>query len=938
MKQNQLSRRLSALRRRVLAVDGAAGLGWGLTAAVAALLSAAWIDLIWDLPPAARIGAWGLAGLAAVGLPAAFVMAAGRRAADRRLADLIDAAGGTPGSVRAGWELSRVPAFASPLTAGLAGIAVARAEREAAHIPAAAVVPAAPLRRSLLGATAIGAVVGLAVLAAPELAWTEWRRFARPFEEVAPYSAVTVHVEPGDAAVVYGAGIDIRVRTEGPPVERVELVLHSDGGSEETLPMFPDAGGVHRTTLTSITAAADYYVRADDARSRRFRLSLITVPRLERLRVRIAPPEYADSKPYEGPLPAEGIVGLKNTEVTFFATSNRPLSGGVLAIKQAAAGPAAGDRSAEKPELGEPIPLKPLSTNDVTVSGSFRIVSSGTFELRVTDVAGESSRDAFSGAVHLAEDQRPFVRILQPREHSLAVPTATIPVEWSAEDDYGVSRLTLFRSLNGSAWLPLELPVASPARRRNVGSEGLPLSAYGLEPGDEIKLFVRVEDNDPAGAKGAESNICLIRIISQEDFQSLIRRRQTLEMLASKYRAVQRRLAALKEKKEGLRKKVKDKPQDAEADAEDRAAVAALQKQLENDLAALKAAAANKLPYDMDKSLAEHLQRHVERMQRAADGLQRLSKNSKPTNADLQAALDAMSKEMDEADLDVEAKMMEPIEKLELIFPLISDSSKFTQLVARQRELAERIAALKGNDRPDDPSAKARMRDLEEEQAEIRESLLDLLDEIESHAERLPDDDEKLRELKDSAQDFVRRVRETGATDDMSEAETALSGFVASKAADEAKEAADKLEKLLAKCRGMEGQGGTCLRFAPGMSQCLGNTVAQLLAQMGLGTGSGPGTGAGGGSSAARSGMDRMGLYGDLPAHGGSDGGTGEELPADEAAGRGFARNGDGRENRNTVTADGAAAAEGTSRFEAPPVYRRRVADYFRRLAEDINE
>ena len=32
----------------------------------------------------------------------------------------------------------------------------------------------------------------------------------------------------------------------------------------------------------------------------------------------------------------------------------------------------------------------------------------------------------------------------------------------------------------------------------------LPLSAYGLRPGDVIKLFARVEDNDPAGAKGSE--------------------------------------------------------------------------------------------------------------------------------------------------------------------------------------------------------------------------------------------------------------------------------------------------------------------------------------------------------------------------------------------------------------------------------------------------
>jgi hypothetical protein len=460
----------------------------------------------------------------------------------------------------------------------------------------------------------------------------------------------------------------------------------------------------------------------------------------------------------------------------------------------------------------------------------------------------------------------------------------------------------------------------------------LPLAAYGLEPGDEIKLFVRVEDNDPAGAKGSESNVCRIQIISQEEFNRMLQQRHTMEMLASKYRQVQRRLAALKEKKEGLKKKVKDQPPDAEADEKDREELAALQKQLAADLAELKAAAQNKLPYDLDESLSKELQRHLERMQRAADGLERLTKNKTLKNSDLAAALEALSKELEEADLDVEQKMMEPIEHLELIFPLIADQAKFITIARQQRELAERIAALKGNDGRDDPSTKARLRDLEAEQADVRAALEDLLAEIESHAERLPDD-EKLRELKETAKDFVREVRQTGALDDMVEAESALAGFIAAKAADEAKEAADKLDKLIKKCQGMAGQGQMCLKFSPGLSQGMGDTIAQLLGQMGLGSGSG----AGGGYSAARSGMDRMGLYGNMPTMQGNDGGN-PEKSQNEAAGPGFARGARSPENQNTIKATGSTANEGTSRFEAPPVYRRRVADYFRRLAEDLDE
>jgi hypothetical protein len=80
-----------------------------------------------------------------------------------------------------------------------------------------------------------------------------------------------------------------------------------------------------------------------------------------------------------------------------------------------------------------------------------------------------------------------------------------------------------------------------------------------------------------------------------------------------------------------------------------------------------------------------------------------------------------------------------------------------------------------------------------------------------------------------------------------------------------------------------------------------------------------------------------MGLYGDLPTMQGNEGHDGEDRPANEAAAAGFARSG-GPGKQNTVTLTGGGAGEGTSRFEAPPVYRRRVADYFRRLAEDLDE
>jgi hypothetical protein len=69
--------------------------------------------------------------------------------------------------------------------------------------------------------------------------------------------------------VVYGGSLDIRVTTEGPPVDRLNLILEGASG-EESLPMFPEPGGGWRASVASVTAPGRYFVRSHADRSKRF--------------------------------------------------------------------------------------------------------------------------------------------------------------------------------------------------------------------------------------------------------------------------------------------------------------------------------------------------------------------------------------------------------------------------------------------------------------------------------------------------------------------------------------------------------------------------------------------------------------------------------------------------------------------------------------------
>jgi hypothetical protein len=281
----------------------------------------------------------------------------------------------------------------------------------------------------------------------------------------------------------------------------------------------------------------------------------------------------------------------------------------------------------------------------------------------------------------------------------------------------------------------------------------------------------------------------------------------------------------------------------------------------------------------------------------------------------------------------------------------MEDEAKFLAVYRRQRDLEQRMASLRKSDRAADPAIKARMRDLETEQRGLREALRDLLDDIEAHAAALPESKD-LEPLRETALKFATDVRASGAADSMASAEASLAEFAGAKSHASAKEAADILEKFLSRCNGGGSMASACKnclpKFQPKLSSCMGSTLDQLLANAGMGSaGGGDGQGAGGqpgtspgsrdGYSMAANTLKNVGLYGNLPTSQASSGrGSGNRQSGD---GRRFAV-APGAEQSTRVASNAGSDPKTTSDAEGqvPPTYRRRVAEYFRRIADESTD
>ncbi|MFO8007557.1 MAG: DUF4175 family protein [Candidatus Brocadiia bacterium] len=844
--------RLGDFGRRVRSLALMAALLWAGAVALGALLAVAYVDLLVALPPVARL--LGVAGAGMLGIFALCwtVLTARGRARAASMARQVDRVAETGGQVTAALDLTELSYGTSDLTLALAGMALEQARRIVYPIPEERIAPLRQVGRAG-GALAGVALLILTVGALANRAFdTELARLFDPWGDHPRYSRHVFEVEPGDTEVVYADSLTIRARIGGPPAEHVGLVVASADGTRETLPLFGERGQSWRVQLTDVTDPLTYWVTTRDGRSRRYSVGVVYTPRIESLVVRVTPPDYTNLPPREGQMPEGGISGLSGTRVALTLRSNRPLSAAKLRLKL--------EDGSDRTLDGEPLAEDPR-----TATARFTVRQKGQLELWAEDEQGRRSSTSVTAPIFVLEDHAPTVKITSPRQRSFSTPDVTLPVRVAADDDYGISALSLYRSLNGSRHLPENLMVPLPMERRLTRDTALPLLRYGLQPGDVICLFARVEDSAPSGPKGSESAVTRITIISRELYERLMRTRREVAAFQQKYREAARRLEDLREKTRELGETV--------AAGEEPDASKALREGLKELAQELSRAAekteqaAEQRRYALDRDLSEPLKDLARRL-RSVEQAARRGADS-PDDAAMREALARAARALEQSGGEYEQKVTQPLADFTRAFDLLEMQARFVELAERQGDLVERMAELRGRDLVREPRLVARMRDLRAEQEARAQELTAVLQGIRDRAMLLPESTE-FDELRRSAQEFAEAVQQSRASEAMEEAAASLQQRRGTDALARAAEAAQVLESFIGRCSSQAGSSARrCkLAFGPKRSESAAQTARQMLQSLGLqaqlGGQIGLGSGTGGYSMRAAT-MDNVGIYGSQP-------------------------------------------------------------------------
>lgn len=871
-------RALKALRRHDIAGRALAAVPAGLAAGAGVLLVAGAADAAYGFEPAGLHVLRGVAALAALGASGAIVAAGIRRdlAATADRADL--ASGGARREIRTAHDMARQPeAPAGSLEAHLRGVALKEAFARLATLPLSARLPLSSLRRAALAFAGVTGVALLVALLAPGPARITASRFLRPDADLPPWTPWSFAVEPGDTEVFYGADAELIVRVKGAKPEGPVYCLVRDpaDGRVEKSRAFDRGDGAFGFRIEKAAKPLEYAFSAGRGRSVRHRLDVRLQPRVAEARVTIVPPAYTGLPERSHALGAQDLAAQAGSIVTLTVRSNRPLSGGELRVT-----PVEAHRARHRAMVA------PESVTGDTAVFRWTLKATSRLALTLRDLRGTPSDAPLEMEQKAVADLAPEVALASPPARCFATPDTRLALAGDAQDDLGLDRLALVRTLVGRDDRTEALETGVPGKSRSV-ERSLDLGRLGVSPGQTLEFRLQASDRNPDKLGVSTSAPAVVSIISREQYAEILRDRATIEEFSARFATLREAMAKAGASLDALEKAL-GSGDPAKIEAARRAAEEAHRDSLEK-LGRLR----DDFPaFDLEKELREQaylanaaISANLDRLKDFKPGGAPGSKDDPAKRlAEMRRAIGAHAAERERSARDAEL--------LEKIHPVMRMAGRFRLLYAEQTEISTDIRRLLDAGRTSSDSVSGARLDelmrrqlrnrtaLEEFRRDLAESLaalprrdLDLASppSCYEYATRDRSADKGFEQLRRSGESFLRALGDPDPGEAMAVAGKALSLERVAGASAYSETARRQLEALLKKpgddftslCN------GECMKFEVSMPSAA-STMSQMLKSLrrkpgtglGQGSGSGMGAGAGEGSGESAESADNLPLFG----------------------------------------------------------------------------
>jgi hypothetical protein len=539
----------------------------------------------------------------------------------------------------------------------------------------------------------------------------------------------------------------------------------------------------------------------------------------------------------------------------------------------------------------------------------------------VRDVGGLDCAEPRRGRFNILPDRPPRVFVLEPGRDAVATPSIRVPVRVQASDDYAVSRVVWLRGFNRSIERPFKMKLTLKGGPQTVESAGaFDLSSLGVRPGDVIEYYFEAADNDPKGPNVAFSRPFRLEIISQEQYEAVLRQAAAQKALFEPYFKLDAWLQRLAERARKLASQAATDPS-ARAEAE------ALAKEMAEYQQQLGRLMQSPSMFDVEQSFRTAMVVQQARIGEAASTLKQALGGGSLDPEQLKAFSDQLNELARTEDEAVE----QPAREIASVARVVARADTFVKLAQQQAALAQMLRRYSDRTNALSRLEQMEVQELAHQQHRVQEALHELLGQLPQLLAQVPDDP-AYQPLRSDVEKFLQAVAQAGIEADLGGAAIALDEPDAVAGFGLARQAAEKMDRLIGRCQGLAGQAEQCLaHFQPKLSKPgLGNTLNQILAAMGAGNG-------------AENGRDGYALFNEAVALYGPN----VELAGEQAGRRGDTGSGGGPQAAQIA---GEAHDPGLPQPETaghvrlqpdakfPLRYRDLVGEYFRVIAESEKE
>jgi len=288
------------------------------------------------------------------------------------------------------------------------------------------------------------------------LLWGAIPRNQMPFYEL--------QVQPGDHTIRRKSDQLVTAHPLGFQTNRIRVFAKFQSSSkwEEAL-MSPQSGsGAFEFLFAGVPEAFDYYAEAGGVRSKQYRMNVVDLPAVKKLRVTYHYPGWTGMKDAVED-PGGDLRAVQGTEAEVKVETDQPLSNGALVLDDGS-----------KFELRDGVARLPLQKD-------------GVYHVATAVEHGDMVRLSNDYFIEVRAALPSSVRITRPGRDAKVNPIEEVTVTVDAHDDFGLRGVEMHYSVNGGKEKTVDL--GGKNGKAAEGSTTIYLEDYKLAPGDIVSFY-----------------------------------------------------------------------------------------------------------------------------------------------------------------------------------------------------------------------------------------------------------------------------------------------------------------------------------------------------------------------------------------------------------------------------------------------------------------